>query len=401
MAALRRDCFLNRIELRREAFTPSYLNSLVWSLMKQIFNTGASMQIQSLTTRGVLVPLTFTLGTSAAIVRTVPLLLVDIVTEAGVTGRAYIFCYRPSGARAIADHLAEAFGLLKGRDVMPLDAMQTLSRQFSLLGVTGAVRMALSVLDMAMWDATAHALQLPLASLLGGRPKPVLAYDSRGLGLMKSDSLAKETEALLERGLKAVKLRLGYPTLSEDMVALKAVRDRASDDIAIMVDYNQALTGSEAVARGRELEKEGIYWLEEPIPHDDYEALAIISRELRVPVQIGENFNGPQDMLRALSARASDFIMPDVARIGGVTGWMQAAGVATAHQIEMSSHLMPEISAQLLCATPTAHWLEYVDWADAILLNPLQIVDGKVLTSDMPGSGILWDEAKLKRLETI
>jgi mandelate racemase len=359
------------------------------------------MQIQSLTTRGVLVPLTFTLGTSAAIVRTVPLLLVDIVTEAGVTGRAYTFCYRPSGARAIADHLAEAFGLLKGRDVTPLDAMQTLSRQFALLGVTGAVRMALSVLDMAMWDATAHALQLPLASLLGGRPKPVLAYDSRGLGLMKYDSLAKETEALLERGLKAVKLRLGYPTLSEDMVALKAVRDRASDNITIMVDYNQALTGSEAVARGRELEKEGIYWLEEPIPHDDYETMAVISRELRVPVQIGENFNGPQDLLRALSARASDFIMPDVARIGGVTGWMQAAGVAAAQQIEMSSHLMPEISAQLLCATPTAHWLEYVDWADAILLNPLQIVDGTVLTSDMPGSGILWDEAKLKRLETI
>src|SRR5882672_9472092 len=329
------------------------------------------MQIQSLTTRGVLVPLTFTLGTSAAIVRTVPLLLVDIVTEAGVTGRAYTFCYRPSGARAIADHLAEAFGLLKGRDVTPLDAMQALSREFALLGVTGAVRMALSVLDMAMWDATAHALQLSLAALLGGRPKPVLAYDSRGLGLMKSDSLAKETEALLERGLKAVKLRLGYPTLSEDMVA-----------------YNQALTGSEAVARGRELEKEGIYWLEEPIPHDDYETMAVISRELRVPVQIGENFNGPQDLLRALSARASDFIMPDVARIGGVTGWMQAAGVAAAQQIEMSSHLMPEISAQLLCATPTAHWLEYVDWADAILLNPLQIVDGSVLTSDMPGSGI-------------
>jgi mandelate racemase len=360
-----------------------------------------SMQVRSLTTRGVLVPLTFTLGTSAAVVRTVPLLLVDIVTEAGFTGRAYTFCYRPSGARAIADHLAEAFELLKGRDITPLEAMQTLSRQFALLGVTGAVRMALSILDMAMWDAMAHALHLPLASLLGSRPKPILAYDSRGLGLMKPDGLAKETEALLERGLKAIKLRLGYPTLLEDMAALKAVRGRVPDDIAIMVDYNQALTGAEAIARGQALEQEGIYWLEEPIPHDDYEAMAAISRELRVPVQIGENFNGPQDLLRALSARASDFIMPDVARIGGVTGWMQAAGVAAARGIEMSSHLMPEISAQLLCATPTAHWLEYVDWADAILVDPLQIVDGKVLTSHTPGSGVAWEEAKLKWLETI
>src|SRR5882724_10316252 len=262
--------------------------------------SAGGQRIRSLTTRGIMVPLKFTLGTSAATVKAVPLLLVDLLNEDGVTGRAYAFCYRPSGAVAISSHLSDAVDLLKGRDVTPLDAMQTLSRQFTLLGVTGAVRMALSVLDMAMWDATAHAMQLPLASLLGGRPKPVLAYDSRGLGLMKSDSLAKETEALLERGLKAVKLRLGYPTLSEDMVALKAVRDRAFDDIAIMVDYNQALTGPEAVARGRELEKEGIYWLEEPVPHDDYETMAVITRELRVSVQIGENFNGPQDLLRAL-----------------------------------------------------------------------------------------------------
>ena len=93
--------------------------------------------------------------------------------------------------------------------------------------------------------------------------------------------------------------------------------------------------------------------------------------------------------------------MADVARIGGVTGWLQAAGIAAAHGIEMSSHLMPEISAHLLCATPTAHWLEYVDWADAIVQEPLKIRDGMVLTSERAGSGIAWDEAKLKRLETI
>jgi mandelate racemase len=93
--------------------------------------------------------------------------------------------------------------------------------------------------------------------------------------------------------------------------------------------------------------------------------------------------------------------MPDVARIGGVSGWLQAAGIAAAHGIEMSSHLMPEISAHLLCATPTAHWLEYVDWADAIIEEPLEIRDGMVLMSDRVGSGISWDEAKLKRFATI
>ncbi len=359
-------------------------------------------RLRSLTTRGMMVPLKFTLGTSAAIVKAVPLLLVDLLNENGVTGRAYAFCYRPSGAVAISSHLFEAVDLLKGRDSSPFDATQILSRQFALLGVTGPVRMALSLLDMAMWDAIAQMHRVPLSSLLGSSPKPLRAYDSRGLGLMEPDRLAREVQSLLESGLTAVKLRLGYPSLAEDLAALNAVRRGISGgDVAIMVDYNQALTSTEAILRGRELEKEGIYWLEEPIAHDDYVASAAIARELKVPIQIGENFNGPEGLLRAVNARASDYIMVDVARMGGATGWLHAAGVATSHGIEMSSHLMPEISAHLLCATQTGHWLEYVDWADAIVEEPLKIRDGMVVTSERVGSGISWDEAKLKRLETI
>src|SRR6266436_5187676 len=362
--------------------------------------SAGGQRIRSLTTRGMMVPLKFTLGTSAAIVRAVPLLLVDLLNEDGITGRAYAFCYRPSGAVAISSHLSEAVDLLKGKDATPFDAMQTLSRQFALLGVTGAVRMALSLLDMAMWDAMAQMQRVPLSSLLGSSPKPLRAYDSRGLGLMEPDRLAKEAKTLLERGLGAIKLRLGYPSLFDDLAALRAVRRSISGaDVAIMVDYNQALTSTEAILRGRELEKEGIYWLEDPIAHKEFEASAAVARELKVPIQIGENFNGSEGLLRAINARASDYIMIDVARIGGVTGWLHAAGIAAAHGIEMSSHLMPEISTHLLCAT--AHWLEYVDWADAIIEEPLKIRDGMVLTSEKTGSGISWDEAKLKRLETI
>src|SRR6266853_197415 len=369
--------------------------------MADALSAGAQ-RIRSLTTRGLMVPLKFTLGTSAAIVKAVPLLLVDLLNEDGVTGRAYAFCYRPSGAVAISSHLSEAVDLLKDKDSTPFDAMQTLSRQFALLGVTGTVRMALSLLDMAMWDGIAQMQRVPLSSLLGSGPKSLRAYDSRGLGLMEPDRLAEETKVLLESGLRAVKLRLGYPSLSEDLAALNAVRRGISrDHVEIMVDYNQALTSAQAILRGRELEKEGIYWLEEPIAHEDYEASAAVARELKVPLQIGENFNGPEGLLRAVNARASDYVMADVARIGGVTGWLRAAGVASAHGIEMSSHLMPEVSAHLLCATPTAHWLEYVDWADAIIEEPLKIRDGMVVTSERVGSGISWDEAKLKRLQTI
>src|SRR5215472_7205430 len=218
------------------------------------------VKLRSLSSRGVLLPLNFTLGTSAAIVRTVPLLLVDLVTDDGVTGHAYAFCDRPSGARAIAAHLAEAFDLLASRPVTPYGAARFLSRQFALLGVTGTVRMALSLFDMALWDALARSRDMPLAALLGSRPRDLQAYDSRGLGLMEPDRLSKEAEALLAKGLKAVKLRLGYPSAKQDMIALKAVRHAVGDAVEIMVDYNQALTMAEAIARGRQLENEGIYW---------------------------------------------------------------------------------------------------------------------------------------------
>jgi mandelate racemase len=207
---------------------------------------------------------------------------------------------------------------------------------------------------------------------------------------MSPEAAADEAEKLLAGGFRSVKLRLGHPTLEQDLAVTRAVRKRLPDSTELPVDYNQALTVAEAIRRGRALESEGIAWLEEPIRHDNYAGNAAIARELAVPVQIGENFNGPEAMLEALSASACDYVMPDVARIGGVSGWIQAAGLAAARRVEMSSHLVPEISVHLLAATPSAHYLEYVDWADAILEEPLRIEDGYAHVPDRPGIGLKW-----------
>ena len=190
-----------------------------------------------------------------------------------------------------------------------------------------------------------------------------------------------------EGGFQAVKLRLGYATLAEDLAVTRAVRARLPDAVQLMVDYNQALSRVDALQRGRALQDEGVAWLEEPIRHDDLAGNAQVARELALPLQLGENFDGPKDLLRALQANACDLVMPDVARIGGVTGWIQAAGVAEAHGIPMSSHLMPEVSAHLLAATPTCHWLEYVDWTDAIAQVPATIIDGHWQIPERPGTG--------------
>ena len=359
--------------------------------MSDALHRPSRLRLRGVTCTAVEVPLRYVLGTSAATVRAAPLLLVDVHTEEGIDGHAYVFCYRRSGARSIAGFIEDAAEIVRGEAIAPAAMAARLQRRFALIGVTGVVRMALSAFDMALWDAMAIAAGVPLASLLGGAPRSVRAYNSCGLGLMQPQAAADEAEKLLEGGMQAVKLRLGHATLAEDLAVTRAVRSRLPDAVQLMVDYNQALSRFEAIERGRALQCEGVSWLEEPIRHDDLAGNADIARSLDLPLQLGENFNGPQDLLCALQAQACDLVMPDVARIGGVTGWMQAAGVAQAQGIPMSSHLMPEVSAQLLAATPTAHWLEYVDWTDSIAAQPVKIVDGCWPVNERPGTGLEWD----------
>jgi mandelate racemase len=358
-----------------------------------------ALTVRAIRATPVEVPLNFVLGTSMGAVRRAPLLLIDLETEEGVTGRAYLFCYVAAAAPGIVSLLGEVERLTKGEVIAPAKLWDKLARRFTLIGVQGMVRMALAGFDTACWDALAIAAGLPLARFLGAEPRPIPAYNSCGLGLMDDlGALAAEAEALLQGGFGAVKLRLGYSTLGEDIAAVRAVRKRIGGKVKLMVDYNQALAGEEALARGRALDGEDIYWFEEPIRHDDYAGAARLARELKVPVQIGENFSLPAAMALALDAAAADYVMPDLERIGGVTGWREAAAIAAARKVPMSSHLFPEVSAHLLAATPTCHFLEYVDWANVLVQEPLVIADGYAVTSDRPGNGMAWDDDAVKRL---
>jgi len=358
------------------------------------------LTIRAIRATPVEVPLNFVLGTSQAAVRKAPLLLIDIETEEGVTGRTYLFCYLAAAAAGIIGILGEVERLAKGAKVDPPALWSKLTPRFTLIGVQGIVRMALAGFDTACWDALAVAAGLPLAQFLGADMRPIPAYNSCGLGLMQDlGALAAEAETLLGMGgFTAVKLRLAYPTLAEDVAAVRAVRRRIGADAKLMVDYNQALSVEEAMTRGRALDEEGIYWFEEPIRHDDYAGAARLARELNVPVQIGENFSLPAGMSVALEQGAADYVMPDLERIGGVTGWRQAAAIAAAQRVPMSSHLFPEVSAHLLAATPTCHFLEYVDWADVLVQEPLVIANGHATAPQRPGNGLVWNEDAVKRL---
>ncbi|HEY8441728.1 MAG TPA: enolase C-terminal domain-like protein [Xanthobacteraceae bacterium] len=356
------------------------------------------LKVRAIRCTGVEVPMRYALGTSRGIITKSPLLLIDVQTEEGITGHSYIWCYFPAVISALTSILREVERVVAGSQVAPLDLWRKLAERFALIGVQGVVRMAMAGFDVAAWDALAIAARLPLARMLGSAPAPIRAYNSCGLGLMKSPGLvADEAEKLLEGGFRAIKLRLGYPSLREDLETLRATRERVGSEIAIMVDYNQALGLAEALERGRALDAENIYWLEEPIRHDDYSGYARLVRELKTPIQIGENFSESSAMATALAADAADYVMPDLERIGGVTGWQRAAALAGIHRIEMSSHLYPEVSAHLLAATPTAHFLEYVDWASPIMEEPLRIVGGFALAPDRPGNGLTWNAKAVEK----
>ena len=255
--------------------------------------------------------------------------------------------------------------------------------------------MALAGIDMALWDALARIHDTSLVRLLGGMEKPVRPYGA--VGYDGVDGSAKGAEHWAKQGFQGVKAKIGYPSVKEDIAVIRSMRKAVGDDMAIMVDYNQSLTPTEAIERLRALDEEGLTWVEEPTLAHDYAGHTRVAREAQTPIQCGENWWGILDLQHAIDAGASDLVMPDVMKIGGVSGWLRAASLAQAKNIKVSNHLWPEISSRLLCCTPTAHWLEYADWWNPIIAEPLLIENGIAIISDAPGSGVDWNEDAVQR----
>ena len=188
----------------------------------------------------------------------------------------------------------------------------------NLIGYKGVAMIAVSGLDMAIWDGLAKAAGMPLAVLLGGTLGPVPAYNSNGLWLTDVDTLAQEAgELVAEGGFKGLKLRLGRERLADDLAAIREVRKGAGDDIKLMVDFNQGLTLGAALNRCHDLDDQGLYWFEEPVVYDNLSGYAELTREPETAVQLGENFYGPRDLFEAVRAGAGDYMMPDLMRIRG------------------------------------------------------------------------------------
>jgi mandelate racemase len=334
------------------------------------------LTVRSLRVRPVNLPLERPIQTAAAEIPTSPLVLLDIETEEGVTGCSYVFCYTPVAMAATAAALGEID--LAGEDLAPVPLWNALRKRFMLLGASGVLGFALAAIDMAAWDAQARAAERPLVELLGGSAEtPVAAY--AGMRSMRPVDAAREAEEWLAAGHRELKVKLGGRDPDLEVIG-------ALPDVPLMVDYNQTLTRAEARRRLWALEGEGLQWVEEPIAAEDVEGLAALAAEFDTPIQAGESWWGPGEARRSIEAQGSDFVMLDVARIGGVTGWLRAAALAETAGVPLSSHAYPELSAHLLAASPMRHRLEHSDHTGHLIAEPLVVKDGFTT----PGPPLTW-----------
>jgi mandelate racemase len=340
--------------------------------------------------KAVLAPLPAPLRTGSGILTHAPVLLVDILSKEGVVGLSYLFSPREDLLKCLKEGIDAIAALLIGREMDPAKVSDYLDSEFRLFGGSGILTMARAAIDMAIWDAISKARGIPLYKFLGGSKSTVSIYQSSGLGIGNIITLGGEAQKLIGKEFTAIKLRLGYPRIEDDLKAIKIVREAIGNEIALMVDYNQCLSSGEALRRCRFLDQFDLTWIEEPIHAEDLEGYASLRQELITPLQIGENLFSPTEFNRSILMKCSQYLMPDVAKVGGVSNWLTVADLCQRNSIPLSSHLYPEFSLHLLLSTKKLHYLEYVNWLNAIIEDPIRIEDGVCIPSNLPGIGMAW-----------
>jgi mandelate racemase len=361
-----------------------------------------SIEISGITIRQALPPLRRPLATRVGYFEYAPFLLIDLHTRGGGTGHLLGFTFTQLGGRLVKDVLEHLAALTRGSTI----AFQSIAanhdswqKSLSLLGHEGIAQMALSMFDMVVHDALAREAGVPLYRLLGGKSASMPAYNSTGLGLMPADAAGGQAAELMAEngGYRHIKMRLGRDTVAEDVAAVAAVREAVGPDAIVSCDFNQGLPSATALQTCKAIDGLGLAWIEEPIVYDDFETCQRLTRKLATPIQLGENFWGWRTAKHAIDTHACDYVMPDILRIGGVTGWMRMAALCEVSSVPFSSHLSPEFSAHTLAATPTCHWLEYMDWGQDLLRDPLVPDRGYARPCETPGAGLEWNEAEVEK----
>jgi L-alanine-DL-glutamate epimerase-like enolase superfamily enzyme len=319
----------------------------------------------------------------------------ELITDAGIAGIG-VTSFGGKLTRALkcaVDDLAE---LTLGHDPLRIEAMRRMLHDAAApAGPEGIFTLALAAIDIALWDIKGKACNQPLWELLGGSRQKVPTYASGALMRgMSADLVTTACERMLEKGFREIKMHLAMSDdghVGSDLARARLVRDAIGPDIKLMADVNQRWRVDQAITIGSRLEEFNFTWLEDVTSCQDYAGLAQVAAALTTPIASGELLWGLAPFRQLIESRATDIVMIDLLRAGGITTWMKIAALAEAFNLPVVTHLLPEIHLHLIGAIPNGLTVEYMPWSFRLFEETPLPVDGSLTMPTLPGLGLQLD----------
>jgi L-alanine-DL-glutamate epimerase-like enolase superfamily enzyme len=325
--------------------------------------------------------------------------ILRITCADGAVGTGYTYTIGTGGSSVVAllrDHLAPR---LLSRDSTEVEAIwKDLFFATHATAVGAITSLALAAIDTALWDLRCLRAGQPLWKMAGGAQRRVPVYTTEGGWLHHAASqLVDESLAAKAQGFRGAKMKVGKPSIAEDVARLSAVRAKVGDAFEVMVDANQAFTVAEACRRAHAYRDLGLAWLEEPLPAEDLGGHVELAAKATMPIAVGESLYHPSHFREYLERRACSVVQVDCARVGGITPWLKVAHLAETFDAPVCPHFLMELHVSLSAAVPNGAWVEYIPQLDDVTASRMAMADGFAIPPDAPGLGIEWDWAAIER----